>query len=89
MKRNLDRRVETICPVLDEEVQRELGDVLECYQRDNASAWDAGPDGSYVRRQPAEDDERRGQEMIQKLTDKYVKEVDALLEQKEADLMAI
>jgi ribosome recycling factor len=37
----------------------------------------------------SEDDERRGQEIIQKLTDKYVKEVDALLEQKEADLMAI
>jgi ribosome recycling factor len=37
----------------------------------------------------SEDDERRGQEIIQKLTDKYVKEVDVLLEQKEADLMAI
>jgi ribosome recycling factor len=37
----------------------------------------------------SEDDERRGQEIIQKLTDKHVKEVDALLEQKEADLMAI
>jgi ribosome recycling factor len=37
----------------------------------------------------SEDDERRGQEIIQKLTDKYVKEVDALLEQKETDLMAI
>lgn len=37
----------------------------------------------------SEDDERRGQEIIQKLTDKYVKEVDALVEQKETDLMAI
>jgi len=36
-----------------------------------------------------EDDERRSQEQIQKLTDQYVKEVDALLEVKEKDLMAI
>ena len=37
----------------------------------------------------SEDDERRGQETIQKLTDKYVKEVDQVLEAKEKDLMAI
>lgn len=37
----------------------------------------------------SEDDERRGEEIIQKLTDQHVKEVDALLEQKETDLMAI
>ncbi|SIS45825.1 ribosome recycling factor [Neptunomonas antarctica] len=37
----------------------------------------------------SEDDERRGQEGIQKLTDKYVSELDGLLEQKEADLMEI
>ena len=36
-----------------------------------------------------EDAERRSQEQIQKLTDQYVKEVDALLEVKEKDLMAI
>jgi ribosome recycling factor len=37
----------------------------------------------------SEDDERRGQDIIQKLTDQYVKEVDQVLEQKEADLLAI
>ncbi len=37
----------------------------------------------------SEDEERRGQESIQKLTDKYVKEVDQVLEEKEKDLMAI
>lgn len=37
----------------------------------------------------SEDDERRGQEVIQKLTDQYVKEVDNVLEEKEADLMSI
>ena len=37
----------------------------------------------------SEDEDRRGQELIQKLTDQFVKEVDAVLEVKEKDLMAI
>ena len=37
----------------------------------------------------SEDDERRSQEQVQKLTDQFVKEVDSLLEQKEKDLLAI
>ena len=37
----------------------------------------------------SEDDERRAQDDIQKLTDKYVAEVDKLLAEKEKDLMAV
>lgn len=37
----------------------------------------------------SEDDERRGQETVQKLTDKYVAEVDKLLAEKEHELMQI
>lgn len=37
----------------------------------------------------SEDDERRAQEDVQKLTDKYVVEVDKMLVEKEKDLMAI
>jgi ribosome recycling factor len=37
----------------------------------------------------SEDDERRGQELVQKLTDQYVKEVDGVLAEKEADLMSV
>lgn len=37
----------------------------------------------------SEDDEHRGQDIIQKLTDQYVKKVDDLLEKKEEDLMSI
>lgn len=36
-----------------------------------------------------EDDQRRGEDQIQKITDKHVAEVDGLLEQKEKDLMEI
>lgn len=37
----------------------------------------------------AEDEERRGQEEIQKLTDRYISEIDKTLQVKEAELMAI
>ncbi len=36
-----------------------------------------------------EDDERRGEEEIQKLTDKYIAEVEKMLKSKEEDLMAV
>ncbi|QFY89070.1 ribosome recycling factor [Magnetovirga frankeli] len=37
----------------------------------------------------SEDDEHRGQDLIQKLTDQYVKEIDEVLAKKEEDLMAV
>ena len=37
----------------------------------------------------AEDDERRAQEEIQKLTDRHIADIDKMLQAKEADLMAI
>jgi ribosome recycling factor len=37
----------------------------------------------------AEDEERRAQEDVQKLTDRYIAEIDKMLEAKEADLMVI
>ena len=37
----------------------------------------------------SEDDARRGEEQIQKLTDKYIAEIDKLLEHKEEDLMVV
>lgn len=37
----------------------------------------------------SEDDERRSQDEVQKLTDRYIGEVDKLLQQKEAELMQV
>jgi ribosome recycling factor len=37
----------------------------------------------------SEDDERRGQDDTQKLTDKFVAEIDKLLAQKEAEIMTV
>jgi polyphosphate kinase len=52
MKRNLDHRVETVAPVHDPALQRELDAILALYETDNASAWDLQPDGRYVQRVP-------------------------------------
>ena len=54
MKRNLDRRVETITPVEDPELQRQLEEMFGVYERDNCAAWDLQPDNSYVRRSPVD-----------------------------------
>jgi polyphosphate kinase len=64
MHRNLSNRVETITPVVDPEVQRQLEEILEVYRNDNCSAWDCGPDGVYVRRVPAAGEERRAAQTI-------------------------
>jgi polyphosphate kinase len=54
MKRNLNRRVETITPVEDPALKEQLEEILGVYETDNHSAWDMLPDGRYERRRPAE-----------------------------------
>jgi polyphosphate kinase len=54
MRRNLSRRIETIAPVKDPQIQRELDEIIAVYETDNSSAWDCQPDGTYILRQPAE-----------------------------------
>jgi polyphosphate kinase len=56
MKRNLDRRMETITRVLDPEICKELDAILDLHNKDNASAWDMQPDGQYIRRTPKPDE---------------------------------
>lgn len=54
MKRNLDNRIETIAPVENAVLRKEIDLILDVYAADNHSAWDMQPDGTYVRRRPAE-----------------------------------
>jgi polyphosphate kinase len=50
MPRNLNRRLEVVCPVSDPSLCRYLKDeVLESYLRDNVNARELQPDGSYRR----------------------------------------
>ena len=41
------------------------------------------------KKEVSENDERRAQDDVQKLTDRYVAEIDKLLEQKESELLAV
>ncbi len=55
MTRNLDRRVETITPILDPELIKEVQEILGITLADNRQAWDLAPDGNYVQRRPGSD----------------------------------
>ncbi|MBU1567930.1 MAG: polyphosphate kinase 1 [Proteobacteria bacterium] len=57
MKRNLESRMETIMPVESQEIKAELEEILAVYEKDNTFSWDMLPDGSYIRRQPAANEE--------------------------------
>lgn len=52
VKRNLDRRVESVAPVESAALKEELSRILDVYEQDNYSCWDCCPDGSYARRRP-------------------------------------
>lgn len=83
-------------PPLTEERRRELIKVVK-HEGENAKVAlrnlrrDANNHlkDALKKKEISEDDERRAQDEIQKLTDRYVQEVDKLLAEKEKDLMAI
>ena len=47
MPRNLDKRVEIITPVEDEDIKKKLKHILDVYMADNRKAYYMQPDGSY------------------------------------------
>jgi polyphosphate kinase len=54
MKRNLEARVEILCPVEPAELTRELRIVFDTHLADQRSAWEMQSDGTYVQRIPAD-----------------------------------
>ncbi len=60
MKRNLEARVEVLCPVEPPLLTQELRDVFDTQLADQRSAWDMQPDGSYIQRVPREGDGSEG-----------------------------
>ncbi|NMF64144.1 polyphosphate kinase 1 [Brasilonema octagenarum] len=55
MRRNLDRRVEVITPILDADIAKDLQEILGIMLADNRQAWELQPDGSYIQRRPGEE----------------------------------
>lgn len=80
MKRNLEARVEILCPVEQPQVTRELRVILDTQLNDQRSAWDMHPDGSYVQRSAADGQASDGSHRI--LIDRTLKRLKESLKQK-------
>ena len=69
MRRNLDRRVEVITPIKDQEIAKDLQEILGIMLADNRHAWDLQSDGSYIQRCPGENcPEANSQKTIMSMT---------------------
>ncbi len=64
MKRNLDRRVETVAPVEDPALIAQLEEILTIAEEDNYTAWDLRSDGSYTRRRPTKNEKPRPSQAV-------------------------
>ncbi len=64
MKRNLEARVEVVVPVEDPTLREELRAIFDIQLRNQRSAWEMRPDGSYVQRTPAEGGDVRGSHAV-------------------------
>lgn len=74
MKRNLEARVEIMCPVEPPELARELRTVFETYLADRRSAWDMQPDGTYIQRTPGDEPGEGSHHLLIARAEKRIKE---------------
>ena len=49
MRRNLDRRVEAVTPILEKPLIKKLEDTLELYLKDNQNAWAMQSNGDFIK----------------------------------------
>jgi polyphosphate kinase len=54
MRRNLDRRVEVITPIKDQDIAKDLQEILGIMLADNRQAWELQTNGSYIQRHPCD-----------------------------------
>lgn len=60
MKRNLEARVEVLCPLESSALTSEIRTILDIHLNDKRSAWEMQPDGSYIQRTPDDADATEG-----------------------------
>jgi polyphosphate kinase len=75
MQRNLESRVEVVAPVKAPKLREELRFILDTQLNDYRQAWEMRVDGTYVQRQPRNNDEEVGchQRMIDRYTERNKK----------------
>ena len=56
MPRNLERRVEVVCPIIDRALHHRLASLMKVYMTDARQGWDLLQDGSYAQRAPVADE---------------------------------
>ncbi len=64
MPRNLDRRIESVTPILDSAHRQTLRDLLLLLWQDHRQAWELRPDGSYEQRQPPSPEAAKGSHRV-------------------------
>jgi len=82
MKRNLEHRVEAVTPIEDPSMRSEIRLLLDTYLKDQRSTWEMQSDGSYVQRQPDDDDESNCQDLLIGHAENRVKEATRLKKRK-------
>ncbi len=80
MKRNLEARVEVLCPVEHPQLMEELRALLDTQLEDQRSAWEMQPDGSYIQRFPDGEMIKDGSQQI--MIDRTAKRLKDSLRQK-------
>lgn len=64
MPRNLDRRLEILCPLENKKIKNQTLDILKLYFKDNVKSWLLHPDGTYKKKEPANEKKFRVQEYL-------------------------
>jgi polyphosphate kinase len=80
MQRNLEKRVEVLCPIDDARLQTELRFILDTNLSDQRGVWDMQPDGSYVQRSGV--NAKHSQVQLIERTDRRLKEATRLRRRK-------
>jgi polyphosphate kinase len=64
MPRNLDHRIEIVTPVEDSRAQQDMVRAFDVLLADNATAWELGPEGNWMKLRPRKGDRGRAAQQV-------------------------